>query len=114
MAEDEHKGHHLAILGIVAVLAVVGLVLLFKGGTTGSVTGAPTFQVGLNEVCRNTCQGNGWSAGHQLIVALSGSGSERMCPQTIVDPCNELACFYITCCCVGTNSGILPGSYVQG
>jgi hypothetical protein len=32
---EEGKGIALAILGIVAVIAVVGLVLLFKGGLTG-------------------------------------------------------------------------------
>lgn len=36
---EEGRGVALAILGIVAVIAVVGLVLLFKGGTTGKVAG---------------------------------------------------------------------------
>lgn len=36
---EEGKGVALAILGIVAVIAVVGLILLFKGGTTGNVAG---------------------------------------------------------------------------
>jgi len=36
----ENKGIALAILGIVAVIAVVGLVLLFKGGT-GNVSYGP-------------------------------------------------------------------------
>lgn len=36
---EEGRGVSLAILGIVAVIAVVGLVLLFKGGTGGFVQG---------------------------------------------------------------------------
>src|SRR5574341_2523136 len=36
---EEGKGVAMAILGIVAVIAVVGLVLLFKGGTGGFVGG---------------------------------------------------------------------------
>ena len=34
---EEHKGVALAILGIVAVIAVVGLILLFKGAATGNI-----------------------------------------------------------------------------
>jgi hypothetical protein len=37
---EEGKGIAMAILGIVAVIAVVGLVLLFKGGATGNVAGS--------------------------------------------------------------------------
>ncbi len=38
---DEGKGIAFAILGIVAVIAVVGLVLLFKGGTGGVAYNQP-------------------------------------------------------------------------
>ena len=37
----EQKGIALTILGIVAIIAIVGLVLLFTGGTTGEATREP-------------------------------------------------------------------------
>jgi len=39
MSKKAQEGVTMAILGIVAVLAVVGLVLLFKGGAGGGATG---------------------------------------------------------------------------
>lgn len=48
----EGKGLALIILGIVAVIAVVGLVLLFKGGVTGNYVAESTFvQFEPNEAC---------------------------------------------------------------
>ena len=41
MAEEEHKGVSLVILGIVAIIAVIGLVLLFRGGATGEAIRFP-------------------------------------------------------------------------
>jgi hypothetical protein len=48
----EGKGLALIILGIVAVIAVVGLVLLFKGSTTGNYIAESTFvQFAPDEAC---------------------------------------------------------------
>ena len=41
---DEQKNIALAILGIVAVMAIIGLVLLFKGGATGQAVGGYDIQ----------------------------------------------------------------------
>jgi hypothetical protein len=40
---DEGKGIALVILGIVAVIAIVGLVLMFSSGRTGASVSAPGF-----------------------------------------------------------------------
>ena len=41
MAEDEGKGVALVILGIVAIVAIIGLVMLFRGGVSGALHGTP-------------------------------------------------------------------------
>jgi hypothetical protein len=48
---EEGKGLAMAILGIVAVIAVVGLVLLFKGATGKYVMGSEYAQFNPNEAC---------------------------------------------------------------
>lgn len=57
---EEGKGVALAILGIVAVIAVVGLVLLFKGGA-GKVSygGGPFIQEPADRLCNNIQCENG-------------------------------------------------------
>lgn len=54
MAKDSDKGLTLAVLGVVAVLAVVGLVLLFRGGSTGQyVYEGGIAQWNPNEACQD-------------------------------------------------------------
>jgi len=48
---EEGKGLAMVILGIVAVIAVVGLVLLFKGATGKYVMGSEYAQFNPYEVC---------------------------------------------------------------
>jgi len=56
MAEEESKGISLVILGIVAIVAIIGLVLLFRGGgVSGSkLTGAQSIQL-----CEQECNTHG-------------------------------------------------------
>jgi hypothetical protein len=49
---EEGKGLALVILGIVALIAIVGLVLLFKGSATGNYVAESTFvQFSPQEAC---------------------------------------------------------------
>lgn len=53
MTKEESKGIALAILGIIAVLAVVGLVMLFSSGATGKFVAPQSgiVQYEPNEAC---------------------------------------------------------------
>jgi hypothetical protein len=87
---EEGKGLALVILGIVAVIAVVGLVLLFtKGGTTGNYIAESTFvQFEPNEVCERagcTLKGvegaaGGYSTRGPLMAVCDCAGKEVVTP----------------------------------
>lgn len=57
---DEQKNIALAILGITAIMAIVGLVLLFKGGVTGEFAYNPQAkrfsQLSASEYAQVSCQ----------------------------------------------------------
>jgi hypothetical protein len=64
MAEEGGKGISLVILGIVAILAIIGLVLLFRGPATGAFSaGVPPSKA----ECRAQCE-VGANAAHQQCI----------------------------------------------
>jgi hypothetical protein len=71
---EEGKGIALVILGIVAIIAVVGLVLLFtRGSSEGLVTNslaAPSASDGYNYACYKPCQEKEYSNYDEFIACI--------------------------------------------
>jgi len=82
---DEGKGVALTILGVVAIVAIIGLVLLFSGAKKGATGAVPAIVGSPNAVANNCPEG-------YHVACCEGGPNAIACPIRIGVP-HPVCCF---------------------